>query len=145
MRLVTGVAANGLIRWLPLSVSAVVAFSTPLRAQELELPKGVTPELIVQGKGIFLDQGLCYICHGVDATGARGVGADLTDDEWWHNDGSYEAIVNQILTGVTTEQARNPLGAMMPPRGGSAITEEQVRAVAAYVWSLSNGTHLPGR
>jgi hypothetical protein len=27
---------------------------------------------------------------------------------------------------------------MMPPRGGAALTDAQVRAVAAYVWSLSH-------
>ncbi len=29
-------------------------------------------------------------------------------------------------------------GQIMPPRGGSGITDEPVRAVAAYVWSLSH-------
>jgi mono/diheme cytochrome c family protein len=133
---ISGMAVNGVLRWLPfLGLVAAVA-AAPLGAQQVDLPEGVTSELIFEGKTLFLDQGLCFICHGTDATGARGVGADLTDEEWWHSDGSYEAIVNQILTGVSSEEARNPMGAMMPPRGGSEITDEQVRAVAAYVWSL---------
>jgi mono/diheme cytochrome c family protein len=37
---------------------------------------------------------------------------------------------------VPVTQVRNELGAMMPPKGGSQITEAQVHAVAAYVWSL---------
>jgi len=28
----------------------------------------------------------------------------------------------------------------MPPKGGSQISEDDVKAVAAYVWSLSNPT-----
>jgi mono/diheme cytochrome c family protein len=127
---------GGLLRWLPLLGLIVSTGATPLNAQQRHLPDGVTSELITEGKAIFLDQGLCFICHGIDATGSRGVGADLTDEEWWHSDGSFEAIVKQILSGVSSEDARNEMGAMMPPKGGSQITDEQVRAVAAYVWSL---------
>jgi mono/diheme cytochrome c family protein len=133
---VSGWAASGRPRWLPILGLVVAAGAAPVQAQEDDLPTGVTPELIAEGQGIFLNEGMCFICHGADATGARGVGADLTDDEWWHSDGSYEAIVAQILTGVSSAEARNQLGAMMPPKGGSSINEEQVRAVAAYVWSL---------
>ena len=123
-------------RRLPLAAFAVLLAAGPIVGQQEALPEGVTIELIAAGKAVFLDQGLCWACHGEDATGARGVGADLTDEEWWHSDGSYEAILNQVLTGVPAEKVRNELGAMMPPRGGSGITDEQVRAVAAYVWSL---------
>ncbi len=138
---ISGLVASGVLRWLPLLGLVVAVATAPLMAQQADLPPGdlptgVTPVLIAEGETLFLNQGLCFICHGTDATGARGVGADLTDEEWWHSDGSYEAIVTQILTGVSTEEARNELGAMMPPKGGSAITQEQVRAVAAYVWSL---------
>ena len=85
---------------------------------------------------IFQGDGLCFVCHGVDARGARGVGPDLKDDDWWHSDGSYESIVRQVLAGVPQAKVRNTLGAAMPPRGGSDISDHQVRAVAAYVWSL---------
>jgi mono/diheme cytochrome c family protein len=117
-------------------VFALLGCVAPVRAQEVGLPATVSESLIAEGREIFLDQGMCWACHGVDATGARGVGADLTDEEWWHSDGSYEAIVAQILSGVTVDQVRNKLGAVMPPKGGSAISDDQVRAVAAYVWSL---------
>jgi hypothetical protein len=33
----------------------------------------------------------------------------------------------------------------MNPAGGIELSWEQYASVAAYVWSLSNGTHLPGR
>lgn len=119
---------------------ALVGFAligaAPARAQTDSLPAGVTTEMVEAGEAIFAGDGNCWACHGQDATGARGVGPDLTDDAWWHSDGSYEAIVRQILTGVSRDRARNAFGAEMPPRGGSRITDEQVRAVAAYVWSL---------
>lgn len=101
-----------------------------------DAPDGVSAERIATGKEVFLGDGLCYACHGADGAGARGVGADLTDDEWWHSDGSYPAIAEQIALGVRSEQVRNKLGAVMPPRGGSDLTSKEIEAVAAYVWSL---------
>jgi len=92
--------------------------------------------MVLAGERLFKTDGNCWACHGEDATGARGVGANLTDDEWWHSDGSYEAIVRTIGTGVPSDKVRNAYGAMMPPRGGSQLSDEQLRAVAAYVWSL---------
>jgi cytochrome c5 len=37
---------------------------------------------------------------------------------------------------VTKEESKS--GIMMPPRGGSTISDEDVKAVAAYVYSLSH-------
>ena len=65
-------------------------------------------------------------------------GADLTDAEWLIGAGEYADIVASVIKGVTAAEATNPMGAIMPPRGGSGITDEQVNAVAAYVWTLSN-------
>jgi cbb3-type cytochrome c oxidase subunit III len=91
--------------------------------------------MVHDGEQLFKTEGNCWACHGEDATGARGVGANLTDDEWWHGDGSYEAIFHTIRNGVPSDRARNAYGAMMPPGGGSLLGDEQLRAVAAYVWS----------
>jgi mono/diheme cytochrome c family protein len=102
---------------------------------EQALPEGVTPEMVAQGKEVFAGAGLCYVCHGGDATGMPGLGANLTDDEWIHNDGSYEGIVQTIMNGVDASQSTT--GTAMPPKGGSGISDEQVKEVAAYVYSLS--------
>ena len=92
--------------------------------------------MIERGAGIFLGDGNCHVCHAEDAQGARGVGADLTDDEWWNSDGSWRGIVETIENGVPSEDSHNEWGAMMPVRGGTDIDDEEVRAVAAYVWAL---------
>jgi len=115
---------------------SVTSLSVSLAAQGTALPQGVTEEMVEEGEQIFQGSGTCWVCHGKDAAGAQGIGANLTDDEWWHNDGSYEAIVRTIQEGVPGDKARNAHGTMMPPRGGSQISDEQLRAVAAYVWSL---------
>ncbi|MEX0842789.1 MAG: cytochrome c, partial [Gemmatimonadota bacterium] len=76
------------------------------------------------------------ICHGPEGRGARGVGANLRDRVWWHSDGSYPALVRRIAEGVPRSEARNIFSAAMPPRGGSDISDADLRAVAAYVWSF---------
>jgi mono/diheme cytochrome c family protein len=119
---------------LPLAAAIILAVvATPARAQS-QLPQGVTQGLIDKGNGIFHKDGLCYACHGADAKGM--VGPNLTDDVWIHSKGSYDEIVAQVMKGVTKEESKS--GVVMPPKGGSSISDDDVKAVAAYVWSLSH-------
>jgi len=101
-----------------------------------ERPAGVTDMMVQEGAQIYAGAGVCAACHGPDAKGV--VGPDLTDAEWLIGDGEYEQLVDQILEGVSADEATNELGAIMPPKGGAAISDTQVRAVAAYVWTLSH-------
>ena len=98
------------------------------------LPPGVTRQMVATGQTVFRGPGLCHACHGQDAKGVRGVGPDLTDGEWLHSDGSYQGILQTIIKGVLPNESKT--GGMMPPKGGANITDEQLQAVAAYVWSL---------
>jgi mono/diheme cytochrome c family protein len=98
------------------------------------LPEGVTSDMVAKGKGVFTGAGLCLACHGPDGKGT--IGPDLTDKTWLHSDGSFDAIVKQVLHGV--DQKASKSGQIMPPRGGSGISDAEVRAVSAYVWSLSH-------
>lgn len=108
------------------------------QTQPDSLPPGVTTEMIAEGATLFLGQGICMACHGSDAKGLKGMGANLTDDEWTHTDGTFEGIVERITAGVTAKESSN--GLVMPPRG-AGLNDDQVRAVAAYVWSLSRSRH----
>ena len=94
----------------------------------------ITPELIAQGDKIFHGPGNCYACHGSNAQGS--VGPNLTDAEWIHSKGTYEDIVAQVMKGVPKEESKS--GIVMPPKGGSTISDDDVKAVAAYVYSLSH-------
>jgi len=98
------------------------------------LPEGVTQAMVDKGKEIYAKQGLCFACHGQEGKGL--VGPSLADDVWLHSKGSFEDIVTQIVKGVPKEESKS--GVPMPPKGGSSITDEEVRAVAAYVYSLSH-------
>jgi cbb3-type cytochrome c oxidase subunit III len=97
-------------------------------------PAGVTPAAIAAGDSIFHKTGNCYACHGANAQGL--VGPNLTDSTWIHGDGSYDFIVATVTTGIPKEKSKS--GIMMPPKGGSTITDDQVKQVAAYVYSLSH-------
>ncbi|MBA3317979.1 MAG: c-type cytochrome [Gemmatimonadales bacterium] len=118
--------------------SAPDAPATPAarRPSQTQPVPGAGP--IALGDSIFHGQaagGTCYACHGQDAKGSA-VGPNLTDGEWLNTDGSLEGIIKTIQTGVPTPK-KAP--APMPPMGGAALSPDQVRAVAAYVHSLSKG------
>lgn len=104
-------------------------------AQDADLPEGVTAAMVEEGGEIFAGSGMCATCHGTDGEGTP-IGPNLSDDEWLNIDGAYEAIVELVTNGVPEPQ-EHPTP--MLPKGGSQITDEQVRAVAAYVWTLSRG------
>jgi mono/diheme cytochrome c family protein len=101
----------------------------------LNLPEGVTPAMVAEGATIFAGAGICYSCHMQGGAGSP-LAPNLTDNVWINIDGSYESIVRNIMTGVP-EPKEHP--APMLPKGGSSISDEQVRAVGAYVWTLSQG------
>lgn len=101
------------------------------------LPPGVTTEMVAKGKTLFGGAGLCLACHGPDGKGS--IGPNLTDQTWLHGDGSYDSLVKLVTTGVMQKDSKT--GQMMPPKGGSAISDADVKAVAAYVWSLSHKKH----
>lgn len=114
---------------------AALLRAAPAAAQAVpdSLPEGVTAAMVKQGHDLFLGAGLCLACHGVDAKGA--IGPDLTDTVWIHHHGSYLELVAQITRGIPDSESVS--GSIMPPRGGSSLTDAEVRAVAAYVWTLS--------
>lgn len=98
----------------------------------------ITPGLIALGDSIFHGKvagGMCFGCHGVDAKGTPGLASDLTSGKWLHGDGSYDFIMKIVETGVPRPKKA---AAPMPPMGGAKLGPAEVRAVAAYVFSLSH-------
>jgi glucose/arabinose dehydrogenase/mono/diheme cytochrome c family protein len=106
-------------------------------ATALPVPPGGTRQMVALGNRIFHGQeagGTCTACHGQNATGTP-LGPDLTKKKWLWSDGSLAGITKTVTNGVMQpKQYRSP----MPPNGGSQLTPEQSKAVAAYVWSLSH-------
>lgn len=123
-------------RCLGLATALALAAPSLAAAQNADsLPPGVTAKMVADGATFFKGAGLCSACHGPDAKGVPGLGPDLNDTKWLHSKGTYDELVKGIMAGVTAEKSTT--GMIMPPKGGSALTDEQVKAVAAYVWSLS--------
>jgi cbb3-type cytochrome c oxidase subunit III len=89
--------------------------------------------MVAQGQQIFATT--CFACHGPDAKGTQ-LAPNLTDAEWLHGDGTYDFIIKTVTDGVPTPKNAP---APMAPKGGANLTDEQVRAVSAYVWSLGGG------
>jgi len=104
-------------------------------ATPANLPAGVTQDMVAQGKQIFSSTGNCFTCHGPDAKGTT-LAPDLTDSQWINVSGTYDDIVALVPKGVPTPK-QHP--APMPPMGGASLTDDQVKQVAAYVWSLGGG------
>jgi mono/diheme cytochrome c family protein len=99
----------------------------------VQLPEGVTAEMVAQGEQIYGGPGTCFACHGPKGAGTP-LAPALNDANWLHIDGSIDAIAGIITAGVPTPK-QHP--APMPPRGGSQITDDQVRQVAAYLYTIS--------
>ncbi len=102
---------------------------------EQELPEGVTIEMVEQGKAVYGGAGICSSCHGPAGAGIPSLGANLTDSEWLHSDGSYDGMMKTVMEGVTAQASSS--GVPMPAKGGTNISDDDVKAVSAYVWTLS--------
>lgn len=88
--------------------------------------------LVARGDAVFHGPGNCYACHG--SKGAGSIAPSLADETWIHSKGTLEEITAQIIHGVAKEAAKS--GIAMPAKGGAALTDDDVKAVAAYVYSL---------
>lgn len=102
-------------------------------------PPEVTPERIAAGKDLF-NRGVCQTCHGSNGNGGQN-GPPLSDDIWAQGDGSFSMIRSVIISGVSQADIHDPaFQRPMPQRGGPRmnLTDEQVLALASYVYSISH-------
>ncbi|HVK00992.1 MAG TPA: c-type cytochrome [Gemmatimonadales bacterium] len=124
-------------------IVALLAAAGDLAAQvhgPPQRPPGVTDSAIVWGRGLFHGSAGCSACHG---EGGRGTerGPNITGAIWLHGPGTYESLIEQVKHGVPA--SRSYTGEGMPPRGRVPMPEDAVRAVAAYVWSISHPPQPP--
>src|SRR5687767_1117614 len=107
------------------------------QAVEPEPSSLVTPALVATGDSLFHARA-CRRCHGMQGAGTRN-GPTLTDSTWLQIDGSYSEIVRIITEGVPMARIKDATHTLeMHPRGGlqNPLSDAQVRAIAAYVYSL---------
>jgi len=122
---------------------AVSLFAVRAAIAEGSQETGATPAQLALGDSVFhgrVGGALCFVCHGPSGKGVTGTGPDLTDTEWLNADGSIASIEKVIAEGVAKPK-KAP--APMSPKGGGQLTDSQIKAVAAYVYSLSHPTKGP--
>jgi glucose/arabinose dehydrogenase len=103
----------------------------------LPLAPGATRAEVALGGRIFhgeASNGTCSGCHGADA-GGTSVGPALNNGVWVDSDGSLASITHIITVGVA--HPRNYTG-VMPPLGGAQLSQQDIAAVAAYVWAIGH-------
>jgi len=103
-----------------------------------KMPKGVTTAMVTLGDSIF-NNGSCQRCHGKMGVGAAN-GPAFKGIKWQHGTGSYDDIVKTVISGVPADQIKDPSHKFpMGAKGGrSPLTDDQIKAVAAYVYSISH-------
>jgi mono/diheme cytochrome c family protein len=123
--------------------------------QQVELPDDVKQfmerdqvrrwaNMLEAGKKLY-DEGSCMRCHGMDGKGTQRA-PDLTDAEWVQSDGTLQGIRETIFWGVRRKDFADETRRFeMNPGGGMELEWAQYDDMAAYIWSLSNGTFLPER
>lgn len=102
-------------------------------------PALVTPANVTLGDSLF-NTGGCQRCHGKGGVGAANAPA-LDGKKWVQlQKGSFDEIVKIITEGVAQAAIKDPTHKFaMRPRGGPMnLTDPQVKAVAAYVWTLTH-------
>lgn len=101
-------------------------------------PSAITSQMVALGDSIFHGKaagGLCFTCHGADAKGTP-LAPPLVQHQWKTGDGSYGFLITRVKEGMPNPTP--PYTAPMPPMGGANLTQQQIQAVAAYVYSLSH-------
>ena len=86
------------------------------------------------GRQLFGDN--CAACHGRDGKGGANY-PDLTDDDWLWG-GGPELIEQTMRVGINTAHPESRIGQMPAFGRDEMLDRNQVRNVAAYVYSLTN-------
>ena len=95
----------------------------------------LSPEA-AHGQELFTS--ICAACHGIDGQGLPNLGIDLIHSDFVHSMDDA-ALSNLIIAGRPMWDPANTTGLEMPPRGGNpALTDEDIRAIVAYMRTLGS-------
>lgn len=124
-----------------MGADTMAATTTPAPAQtqqqaEGQPPEGATMAMVTQGDEIYHGKGQCFTCHGPDGKGTQ-LAPDQTDDNWiqFEKPVTWEKIQNIVKNGVPNPK-EHP--SAMPPMGGAQLSDDEIKAVSAYIYSLSH-------
>jgi mono/diheme cytochrome c family protein len=100
-------------------------------SQVARLPAGTTAEMAELGSTLYPS---CAVCHGFEGEGTQ-LGPDLHGADWIHITGGVDEIAWIIRSGVADPE---DFPVPMPPMGGADLDDEQIRALATYVYLLGD-------
>jgi disulfide bond formation protein DsbB len=125
---------------LPMTATVVVLQATTQPPTATMQTVAYDPALVKDGQGVF--QATCFACHGPDARGIPGLGKNLVESPFVHGL-TDEELLQFIIKGRDTSDPLNTTGVAMPPRGGNpSLTDDQLRAVIAYIRTLSTSASV---
>ncbi len=99
-----------------------------------QAPAGATAADVSAGETVFSSTGNCFTCHGQAGAGSA-LAPALNDNQWLNISGDFASITQVVNNGVPQPKQ---FPAAMPAKGGAPLTEQQVRQVSAYVYSISH-------
>jgi mono/diheme cytochrome c family protein len=121
-------------------VSVLILAAAGCRHRVVDVPPPAERSaLVARGDSIFHVRA-CARCHGPDAKGTRN-GPSLLGPTFLHVRGGYSEFIRIITSGVPTDSIKDKTRTLnMQPRGGlqNPLNDADIRAVAAYVYSLSH-------
>jgi mono/diheme cytochrome c family protein len=124
------------------SVLPLVAQVPDTAGLRLRRPLQVTDSAVARGRDVFHGAGNCSACHGLEGVGTDS-GGPLAQGVWLHGEDSYEGIAARVVHGIPRDVSTR--GTTMPMRGWNTLSDQQVRDVAAYVWTISHAWMRPAR
>lgn len=105
--------------------------------QPAPLPPTEQPAAPAVADGKALYEQSCSACHGQDAKGIAGLGKDLTAHSAFVSSQSDDQLLEFIKKGRDASDPANTTGVAMPPKGGNpALTDDEIKAIIAYLRSL---------
>ncbi len=100
-------------------------------------PPAEQPTAPAVADGKILYEQSCSACHGQDAKGVAGLGGDITANSAFVSSQSDEQLLEFVKKGREASDPANTTGVAMPPKGGNpALTDEEIKAIIAYLRSL---------
>ncbi len=90
---------------------------------------------VAEGKTLYEQS--CSACHGQDAKGIAGLGKDITANSAFVSSQSDDQLLEFIKKGRDASDPANTTGVAMPPKGGNpTLTDDEIKAIIAYLRSL---------
>ena len=131
-------AANAPLTAAPRApVKSALTTGNPFTGGLPPVPPGASAEEVALGQRIYFGEakgGTCAGCHGSDGRGSS-AGGSLAGPAFQWSDGSVTGLAGTITAGVAKPKKAS---GGMPALGGAALEPSDVRAVAAYVWTMGH-------